>query len=1413
MNNSSDEYLDKIAIVGMVCRFPGAKNTQEYWDNLCNGVDSVVSFTEEELKLSGVPKEIYQRSNYVNAKGYVDQVDMFDAEFFDINPREAVLLDPQHRVYLECANEALENAGYDPEKFTGRIAVYSGVDANTYMINNLLTNEEAKNSAGELEHMLSDKDYISSRVSYKLNLKGPSFAVQCACSSSMTAVHLAVEGLLSGESDMALAGGISLSFPLKAGYFHEDGGIVSPHGKCRAFDADADGTIYGNGVGIVVLKRLEDAVEDGDTIHAVILATAVNNDGAVKVGFTAPGIESQASAISEAIQLSRVGFDNIGYIETHGTGTKLGDAIELTALEKAFKGKTDKKGYCAIGSVKTNIGHLSTAAGVASLIKTALILENKKIPPSLHYHKPNPTIDFDNSPFFVNTKLRDWESNGKKRVAGVSSFGLGGTNVHAVLEEPPVLSKEKDEITDEVILLSAKNKDALSDMEQNLIGYLEKQDKEEIHDIAYTLCVGRKEYAYRKSYVASTRESLIEELKKGQTTAPGNAGKNGRQAVYVFSGFGEQYQSMAKELYDGNRTFKNAMDRCFTALQNRIKKNYKEIWLIAGEEDLARPVIAYPLLFTVEYALSELLKNYKILPSAMIGHSIGEYVCACVSGVMSPEDAVYVVYERGRFIETLPEGAMLTVMLEQEEIASHLIKGTSLAAVNSFNICGVSGEASKVEELKNKLLDAQVACISVDCKYAFHSSMMEQIQDEFLQVLKEIKLNSPTIPFISNITGDWVGAEVSTPEYWVEHLKSAVHFYEGIQTIAKRDGNVYVEVGPGKILGSFIKQILGRCDDAQRVTYTLRARKDKEQDCARFLDAVGQMWSCGLAVNFNVLYDGKDNRRIQIPTYPFQKKRYFVEGGKKAKKVGGIFYQAWKQELCSDKCDHAVNPESAVMVIGSDVQQLAAMQESLKEEGKYCVTILTSTQYNQISNDQFEIVLRHVDDYITVFQQVMGSMHYVEQLVILPGVETEGTAQIETFVQLIKAVSCIDRNLRVHITLVTENKAGILGNEESNSEILMPELTKTVSKEFPNITFEIIDTDGILTNKVLYQVLGKKKENEITGIRGMLTWMKEYSELPANIIEKLKDRKNETYLVINGAEGTARKICESLTASNQSSMIYVNSEHINDKDMKDVDGIIHFMQEETPQVLMEDVECETLASISENAKEQIGKLNKLVQTIKEKNKQAFVLSICPYSKETLPSGKFTGVIQCAAQIEMIRKIENSNWYVVNIPMEHIGTGEFTAEEERIAGYLLKIADLPSQFSYYLLPVHPDSLMESSETLETEISYERPELETDYVAPRNELDEQIAEIWHQILGFSNIGIHDSLFMLGGNSLLALQIVFRINKEIHVEVAMADFIKNPTIEYLSDYVASVLWLNGNQNEDVEAESDGERQEFEI
>ncbi len=882
---ASDKDLFGVAIIGMAGRFPDARNVDEFWHNLRDGLGSIRPFTAEELAASGVDEMTLAKPSFVNAGAVMPDADAFDASFFGINSREAEIMDPQHRVLLETAWEALEDAGYDPEGYPGPIGVFAGVGPNTYFRRNLATRPDMLELLGRYAVLLaSEKEYAITRVSFKLNLTGPSVSVGTACSTSGVAIHMACQSLLNNECDMALAGGGRIGVPLKAGYQYEEGGIHSPDGQCRAFDAKARGTVSGSGVALVVLKRLPEAIRDGDRVYAVIKGSAVNNDGAQKVGFTAPSIQGQARVISEALAVADVTPESIGYVEAHGTGTSLGDPIEIAALTEAYRRWTDKKAYCPIGSLKTNIGHLDAGAGVAGVIKAVLALDHGQIPPSLNFERPNPEIDFVNSPFYVNSQLSPWPAGATPRRAAVSSFGLGGTNAHIILEEAPRAKPTGSSRAHQLLLLSARSDAALAQATENLVGHLRQHPDVNLADVAFTLQTGRRAFERRRMLVCQSVEdalSALDPLDPKQVITSTQAPRE-REVVFMFSGQGSQYVNMCQGLYDSEPVFRQQVDHCTEILKPLLSCDLRGILypkdanLEEAAQILQQTAFTQPALFVIEYALARLWLSWGIRPQAMIGHSIGEYVAACLADVFSLEDALSLVVARGRLMQELPAGAMLAVPLSPVELQPFLDGQLDLAVVNAPSLCVVSGERQAVGVLERELAETGISCRPLHTSHAFHSRMMEPIVDAFMARVDQIRPRPPSIPFVSNVTGTWISSEEATsPSYWAAHLRQTVRFSDGLQELLKEPGRIFLEVGPGRTLEALSKQHPNRTEDHIMLSST-RHPNEQTSDQAHILSTLGQLWMAGVSIDWSGFYAGERRGRLSLPTYPFERRRYWI---------------------------------------------------------------------------------------------------------------------------------------------------------------------------------------------------------------------------------------------------------------------------------------------------------------------------------------------------------------------------------------------------------------------------------------------------------------------------------------------------------------------------------------------------------
>ncbi|MFB9222924.1 type I polyketide synthase [Paracoccus cavernae] len=875
-----------IAIIGMAAQLPGAKDVSEYWDNLCRGVESIQPLTEEQLLAAGESRARLRDPNYVRSAAVLGDFDGFDAEFFGLSPKEAAIMDPQHRKFLETCWHALEDAAHVPAEFKAPIGVFAGCGMGSYFYWNVCSNRELVDNVGHflLRHTGNDKDFLSTRVSFAFDLGGPSVNVQTACSTSLVAIHMASQSLLSGECDMTLAGGVTIELPHARGYLYKENEILSPDGHCHAFDHRAQGTVFGSGAAVLVLRRLSDAIADGDHIWAVIKGSAINNDGSAKAGYLAPSVEGQAQAISEALVMSGVDSGSIGYVECHGTGTALGDPIEVAALNQAFERVPGaRNGPCYIGSVKTNIGHLDTAAGGASLIKTALSVHHGKIPPSLGFEKPNPAIDFAGGPFQVNDRLTEWSA--PVRRAGVNSLGVGGTNAHVVVQEPPrIAPPAQSDWPFHIVTVSGRSKAALDANAQAVAGWLADNPAVDMADLSYTLTHGRHRFDRRRVLIAHDAAEAAKQLATPdpQLVFDQQLVAEDAEVVFMLPGGGAQYAGMARDLYGTEPVFREWMDRGLDHMAKASGEDLRALWLPseegrkAADERLLKPSIQLPLLMITEYALAQLWMSWGVQPAALIGHSMGENTAAALAGVMSFEDCIGLVHLRGQLFDTVPAGGMLSIELPPADFADELGDDLDLAAVNAPMLSVVSGSDAALDafavRMKAKGIETQRIAISI----AAHSRMLEPILGRFRDYLARIRLNAPQIPIISNRSGVVLtDAEAMDPDYWVAHLRGTVRFADGIDHLARVPGRIFLEVGPGRAM-----KVMAQSHPAltsNQVISTLRHRDHAVGDDVYFMLGLARIWAAGVAIDWDQIWGGIQRRRLSLPGYQFQRKRYFIE--------------------------------------------------------------------------------------------------------------------------------------------------------------------------------------------------------------------------------------------------------------------------------------------------------------------------------------------------------------------------------------------------------------------------------------------------------------------------------------------------------------------------------------------------------
>jgi acyl transferase domain-containing protein/acyl carrier protein len=1159
----------EIAVIGMAGRYPGAKNLDQFWQNLCDGVESIKFFTDEELLAKGVEARLLDDPNYVKAEAILDDVEKFDASFFDFTPREASLIDPQHRLFLEHAWEALENAGYAAER-NQRTGVYAGESINSYLLSNLYPNRELMESAGGFQVVINnDRDYLATHVAYKLNLTGPALSVQTACSTSLVAVHLACQGLLNRECDMALAGGVSVGVPQGEGAFHQEGGIISPDGHCRAFDARAQGTVKGNGVGVVVLKRLEDALRDGDTIHAIIKGTAINNDGSLKVGFTAPSIDGQASVIEEALALAEVEVQTITYIETHGTGTSLGDPIEVAALTQAFRTQTAAKNYCAVGSVKTNIGHTDAAAGVAGLIKTVLALEHKQLPPSLNFTDPNPNIDFARSPFFVNTELTEWQTNGTPRRAGVSSFGIGGTNVHVVLEEAPRVESRPSQ-TLQLLTLSTKTAAALEAARMNLAAYLKGHAEINLADVAFTLQTGRRSFAHRLALVCRDVDEAAAALEEGRHLHIDVQKSSQHPPVaFMFTGQGAQYVQMARELYETEASFREDVDHCCEILEPLLQRDLRDVLYPPAEraeeasEQLKQTQLTQPALFVIEYALAKLWMRWGVRPAALIGHSIGEYVAACIAGIFTLEDALKIVVERGRLMQQAPHGAMLAVPLSEKEILPLLNGELSLAAVNAPSLCVLSGTIEAIERFEQGLAERDLICRRLHTSHALHSAMMDPLLATFAAKLKEVRTHAPQIPIVSTLTGTWMtAAEASDANYWARQLRHTVRFADALGEILKEPATVLLEIGPGQTLSALANQSA----KDRVVLSSLRHPRDSQSDVAYILNTLARLWTAGVEIDWAALHaHERERRRIPLPTYPFERRRYWIDPPdtrsdtkdaltRRNEPADYLYVPSWKRTvppLLQDK-----DTEKSSWIVFADPCGVGAqVVRRLESEGKFVINVMASEQFDKLGERVFALNPHHRGNYESLMKEIRALDRVPAKIIHLWGVtpdvatpsnfdwytETQGRGfySLIYLAQVLGEHGLMDE---VQIEVVTNHMQEMIGDESllpEKATVLGP--CKVIPQEYANIKCRVVDIalpapGSVDEERLAENLIGEfasLPSEDVVAYRGRHRWVQTFERWRAVVEEKPRLRDRGVYLLTGSSDidlALARYLAEAARA-------------------------------------------------------------------------------------------------------------------------------------------------------------------------------------------------------------------------------------------------------------------------------------------
>lgn len=1143
----------EIAVIGMSGKFPQSKDNEIFWENLKDGKELIRFFNDDELIEAGISEKFIKNPNYIKATGYLEDSECFDRAFFGYTPEEAEVMDPQMRLFYEHSWKALEDAACVPNKFKGLIGVYAGASNNfNWEVSNFLKGRNSWENS-----QIIDKDNIATRIAYKLNFKGPAVTIYTACSTSLVTINTACLGILSGQCDIALAGGVNYH-PEKMGYLYEEGMISSPDGHNRTFDEKAGGTVGGNGVGIVVLKRLQDALDDGDNIYAIVKGFAINNDGNRKVGFTAPSIEGQTDVIRSAIQMAEIEPNSIGYVECHGTATSMGDPVEIEGLKMAFN--TDKQNYCAIGSVKSNTGHLDAAAGVVGFIKTVLCLKNKMLVPSLHFKNLNPKIELKNSPFYVSTETLEWKNDKYPLRAGVTALGVGGTNAHTILEECPPSKSSLGRREYKICLFSGKTKTALENNVQNLKEHLSKNDKINIADVAYTMQIGREHFYHRKMFVCSDIENslkIIDDKSKIKSNLTKNTNKN---IVFMFSGQGSQYVNMGKGLYEKEPYFKENIDKCSEILKNRLGFDIREILFSADSLEnqnlskINQVLYTQPIKFVFEYSLAKLLIKIGIMPDYLIGHSFGEIGAACISGVFSLEDALEVVALRGELMESVEPGLMMSVNMTEEMTNEYISKygDISLAAVNGKDLCIVSGNTKDIEKLEQDITKDGFDSLMLKVPRAAHSNMMMPILEKFRHRISQMKLNKPKISYISGLSGDWIKNEEATnSSYWSRHLRETIKFSDGLSKIFNKGDNVFIQLGPDKGLVSFVELH----DEVKNEDYAInliRHKKELIDDNECFANKIGELWLNGAQIEWEKYYEGERRQKVSLPSYEFDKHKFESKSNieklinkklrkneyalNERRKMSEWFYTpSWEQAILLQKKDK-VDKKESVLVFCNKSELCKSVINTLKEKNHEIIEVWSGINYEVLDENKYNIRANCIDDFIslkddfTLKGKTLSKILHFWSHGEIYSTNDNNVQEIEinkgykTFINIIKELLNF-LNAESQIVAITSGAYNISDEETLCSERRMiGTLLKVIGQENSGINTKIIDLEYPRSNeklqlgKIIDEIFTMSKERVIAYRHGKRL-AESYRSLNIEIKEKSALLKTGGVYIITGGLG------------------------------------------------------------------------------------------------------------------------------------------------------------------------------------------------------------------------------------------------------------------------------------------------------
>ncbi|WP_019912655.1 hybrid non-ribosomal peptide synthetase/type I polyketide synthase [Paenibacillus sp. HW567] len=1495
----------EIAVIGLACRFPGADNREQFWNNLKDGLESVTVFTDEELRREGVSAEFLNNENYVKAGSVLDRFEYFDERFFGYSPKDALVMDPQVRLFHEVAWESLEDAGYVPDTYPGLIGVFAGASSN-YNWNARVYSYEGEHRDVFSEIQLSNKDFLASRIAYKFNLRGPSMTIATACSTSLTAIHAACRSLLSGECDMAIAGGSSILIPHRSGYLYQEGHFLSKDGHIRAFDEQASGILFGNGTGVVVLKPLENALADKDHIWAVIKGSATNNDGNRKAGYMAPSVEGQREVIKSALQISEVEPESIAYIETHGTGTQLGDSIEFTALRQIFH---TRQSSCLLGSVKNNIGHLDAASGVAGFMKTVLALKHRQIPPMINFSKGNPILEMEKYPFAINTKLLNWPLSSYPMRAGVSSFGVGGMNAHLVLEQAPESQEEVEEdIQPQLILLSAQSMESLENMTENLAHHLEEHPDISIRDVAYTLQAGRKSFEFRKQIVCRDSKQLIEGLRKQGVRQPQvyRAGEAPEQIVFMFPGQGAQYVNMGRELYHNEPIFRRYLDQCFAVLRMHSETDYHAILFPSGEEAeqarewMARLDHSQVILFIFGYALAGLLMEWGIKPDAVVGYSLGEYIAGVISGLLTLEQAIPLILRRGQLFQRLPDGMMLSIPLPLGKVLPLLGDSLEVAIDNQVS-CVVGGPVNLVLELEEKLKQSKCVCTPLPFSKVIHTSRVESILDDYRAAIESVQFQPVKLRFMSSVTGDWAGTEeLAASQYWIDQLKEKVSFVKAIQHLADKR-TLFIEIGPGHDLSALVKRTFGS-DPRIQVLNLIPIGSSKVSEQQHLYDRIGKLWQYGYSADWSTF--SPRGRRIPLPTYAFLRKKFWLEEPSFPGRAGSQSYRmnrkniedwyylpSWKRHtpVNSAPASQAM-PERRRLIFCDPSATGHRMARKWKSVSEGSVVVYKGEQRAKWSADELVINPARDEDYEWLFHELYAASFIPDEIIHLWSLSFQ-QKEVHSLVPdnclddgyyslLAIAKACVQQYCEhpLELKVISNGVCEVMGGDgvfPHKATMLGP--VKVIPLEYPALRCSFFDLELMQDDSgwdhlsdVLVPQLAAAKWEGVVAVRNNSFWVPAYNAAAFDAHHAMKIQPDGRYLITGGLGGIGLAVAGFLARQAKVELVLVgrtpfppkeewagwSAPHLAKeihqlKEIENSGGTLHILQADISdpaqvQALLAQIE-RTMGALTgvihaagvadgefiqrstrESSKNMLaakvdGTLL-LYEALRGKPLDFFIL--CSSLSAYLPAVGQAGYCAANAFLDAFAfyaHAHNSGFPVLSINWERWRqTGmsrRVEALHKELTGSELEQAiteeeglQILSRIGSLALPqviisafdmnervrVHEQAGLlldyEGAESFshrqpDGEI-FERPSLTTEYASPRNEREREIAQLWEAQFGVQPIGIEDSLFELGGDSIMALSILARVQKQWNEHIPMAYFINHPTVAGISSYMEQTM-----------------------